>query len=243
MTDYRDRIYRRYVHARSSSLVPESIEGFAQRAPTLRKIIREHFPADRSAKIMDLGSGHGAFIHFIREAGYADVVGVDRSPEQVAEAHRLGIEGVREGDLMETLRSTPDGSQDVVIAFDVIEHFSRDELLPFVDEVRRVLRDGGRWIIHTVNAESPFFGRIRYGDLTHEMAFTCVSISQLLRSSGFTRVICQEDTPVPHGLKSLARYILWKMIRGGLRLYIAAETGALGRDFVFSQNFLVVAAK
>ncbi len=94
MADYRTRVYRYYVRARSKSLAPESIEGLTPRAPTLRKIIREHFPADYNAKILDLGSGHGAFIHFIREAGYANVVGVDRSPEQVAEARRLRIEGL-----------------------------------------------------------------------------------------------------------------------------------------------------
>lgn len=70
------------------------------------------------------------------------------------------IEGVEEGDLMNTLASLPPDSQDVIVAFDVIEHFTRSELLAFVDEVRRVLTLGGRWIIHTPNAESPFFGRV-----------------------------------------------------------------------------------
>jgi cyclopropane fatty-acyl-phospholipid synthase-like methyltransferase len=41
---------------------------------------------DRSARILDLGCGHGVFIYFHREAGYTNVVGVDKSPEQVAEA-------------------------------------------------------------------------------------------------------------------------------------------------------------
>jgi predicted SAM-dependent methyltransferase len=77
----------------------------------------------------------------------------------------LGIDGVDQGDLLETLKAQPDASLDVVVAFDIIEHFMRDELLGFVDEVGRVLRSGGRWIIHTPNAESPFGGRMRYGDL------------------------------------------------------------------------------
>jgi len=179
----------------------------------------------------------------MREAGYTNVVGVDRSPEQVAEARRLGIDRVHEGDLTETLRSLPDDSQDVVIAFDVIEHFSKQELLPLVDGVRRVLRRGGRWIVHAPNGQSPLAGRIRYGDLTHETIFTQVSISQLLYSSGFTEVICREDTPIPHGLKSGVRWMLWKMIRNGLRLYLAVETGEAESDVIFTQNFLTVAVK
>jgi len=93
--------------------------------------------------VLDLGCGHGALIYFARRAGYTNTRGVDGSPEQVAAARRLGIEGVEEGDLLATLASQADGSLDVVVAFDVIEHFTRDELLGFVDQVQRVLRPGG----------------------------------------------------------------------------------------------------
>ena len=243
MTDYRNRIYQSYVHARQVSLAPATIEGLRPRAPFLNKLIREHFPSDRNAAILDLGCGHGALVHFARKAGYHNTTGFDRSPQQVAEAKRLGIEGVSEGDLMQALQRLPDGSQDMVITFDVIEHFTKNELIPFVDEVYRVLRKGGKWIIHTPNAESPFGGRMRYWDFTHELAFTRTSITQLLKSFGFSLITCYEDTPIPHGLKSAIRWLLWKVIRGGLRLYLAAETGAGEKTCIFSQNFLTVASK
>ena len=125
----------------------------------------------------------------------------------------------------------------------MIEHFTKSELLPFVDEVFRVLKKGGIWIIHTPNAESPFGGRMFFWDFTHEMAFTRTSISQLLKSSGFTGVTCCEDTPVPHGLKSSTRYFLWKCIHGFLRFYMAIETGSGEKECIFTQNFLTVAVK
>lgn len=243
MTDYRERIYRHYVTARGSELVPQDVAGLASRAPYLRRLIRRHFPENRAAAIIDLGCGHGALLHFLREAGYRHLVGVDRSPEQVAAARRLGIEGVREEDLFETLRELPDRSQDVVVCFDVIEHFRREELLLFAEEVARVLRPGGRWILHVPNGESPFAARMRYGDLTHELAFTRESLGQLCLSCGFSRVACYEDAPVVHGFVSALRYGIWKAIRGLLRLYLAAETGDTGRAAVFSQNLLAVAIK
>ncbi|MCL1926180.1 MAG: class I SAM-dependent methyltransferase [Syntrophorhabdaceae bacterium] len=206
-------------------------------------MIRNHFPADRNASILDLGCGHGALIHFARLAGYKNIRGVDGSPEQVAAAKRLGIEGVEEADLSVFLSKQQAESVDLVIAFDVIEHFTKDELLGFVDHVCRVLKRNGRWIIHTVNGESPFFGCVRYGDLTHELVFTRKSIHQLLLSSGFFNVRCFEDAPIPHGVKSAARWGLWKAIRSVLRLYIAAETGDAGNGGIFTQNFLVVAEK
>ena len=240
--DLRTRIYDQYVRGRAIALAPESIDGFAARAPYQRRVIRRHFPPARDAAVLDLGCGHGALLYFARREGYGNVAGVDRSPEQVAEARRLGIDGVSEGDLMETLGSLPADSQDVVVAFDVIEHFTREEILPFADEVRRVLKPGGRWIIHTPNAESPFFGRIRYGDITHEQAFTATSIGQLVYSCGFRSASFFEDAPVVHGVRSAGRYALWRVIRAGLRGYLAAETGS-GGSAPLSQNMLAVVVK
>lgn len=243
MEDYRTRIYRSYVNARQQPVAPVTLDGLNSRAPYLNKVIRDHFPQDKEASILDLGCGHGAFVFFARKAGYSNVIGVDRSPEQVREAQRLGIEGVHEGDLIEVLRAMSDGSQDAVISFDVIEHFNKDEMLPLVDEVHRVLRKGGRWIVHVPNGESPFCGRIRYGDFTHEQIFTRQSISQLLLSSGFTDVRCFEDKPIVHGMKSALRRWMWEWFRLLLRLYLAVETGSGEREAIFSQNFLVFATR
>lgn len=240
---YRTRIYTHYVQARTQALAPETLAGLAPRAPYLRRLVRAQFPADKHAAVLDLGCGHGALLYFAHEAGYTNLRGVDGSPQQVAAARRLGIAGVAEGDLRDALAAQADASLDVVVAFDVIEHFTRDELLPFVDQVQRVLKPGGRWIIHVPNGESPFGGRMRYWDLTHELAFTRTSLGQLLLSSGFADVRCFEDAPVVHGAKSALRWLLWKGFRGMLRLYIAAETGDAGGAHIFSQNLLAVARK
>lgn len=244
MTDtYRTRIYSRYVTARTAPLAPATLDGLTPRAPMLRRLVAQHFPADRQAVITDLGCGHGAIVHFARQAGYVNVRGIDGSPEQVAAARKLGIEGVEEGDLLQALAAMPASSQDCILMFDVIEHFTRDELIGLVDAVHRALKPGGRWIIHAPNGEAPFVGRMRYWDLTHELAFTRQSIAQLLYASGFADVRSFEDEPVPHGLKSSVRWLLWKGIRGLLRLYLAAETGDTAREAIFSQNFLTVAVK
>lgn len=239
--EYRSRVYAAYVSGRHQTLAPETLQGLSPRAPYLKRLIRQHLPVDKNVKILDLGCGHGALIHFARLAGYANILGVDGSPEQVLAARRLGIEGVDEGDVVATLAKCPTASLDCIVAFDLIEHFTRDELLGVIDDVKRVLVPGGIWIIHTPNGESPFASRVRYGDVTHELSFTRTSIAQLLYASGFSDVSSYEDTPVPHGLKSVGRWVIWRIIRAVLRLYLAAETGETGRDAIFSQNFLSVA--
>jgi SAM-dependent methyltransferase len=242
-SNYRARIYGAYLSGRRQSLAPATLEGLKPRVPYLKILIRRHFPHDRNAAILDLGCGHGALIHLARQAGYRNLRGVDGSPEQVAASKELRIEGVERDDVMAALAKEPEEALDCLIAFDLIEHFNRNELIPLVDEVHRVLRSEGRWIIHTANAESPFGMRSRYGDLTHELAFTRTSLSQLLLSSGFSRLDCYEDKPIPHGAKSAVRWMFWKAIRSFLRLYLVVETGDIGSDAIFSQNFLAVAFK
>jgi 2-polyprenyl-3-methyl-5-hydroxy-6-metoxy-1,4-benzoquinol methylase len=241
--NYRTRIYRTYLSAQKKPQEPPSIKVFNPRRPYLKKLVRKHFPNDRNASILDLGCGHGTLIYCSIQEGYRNVRGVDRSQEQVWIAKSLRIKGIEHCDAMETLANEPVKAVDCIVAFDLIEHFKRNELFLFIDEIRRVLKPGGRLIIHTPNGESPFGMRIRYGDLTHELAFTQSSLSQLLLSSGFSKVDCYEDQPIPHGVKSTIRWFLWKVIRSLLFSYIIVETGDIDRDAIFSQNFLAVAYK
>jgi len=237
--EYRRRVYAEYAGAERGVPAPETLADLAPAAPYLRRMIAQHFPADRSARILDLGCGPGVLVHFAREAGYAKAEGVDGSPSQVAVAERLGIP-VRAGDIHDALAALPPESLDVAISFDVLEHLTKDEMFPFADAVHRVLKPGGRWIIHVPNGASPFFGAVHYADLTHEWAFTPESLSQLVLGAGFSRATFHEDAPVAHGLKSAVRLLVWRIIRGALSLYVLAETGT-ARGLILSRNLLAVA--
>lgn len=220
------------------------MEGLRPRAPYLLKLIRDHFPASRSAVILEIGCGHGALLHFLRQAGYHNASGVDSSAEQVQEAHRLGIPGVVQADLTEHLKALPDNSLDVLVAIDVIEHFTKDELSRLVDDFYRVLRPGGRLISHQPNGEGPFGSFIRHADFTHESAFTSRSVAQLLIASKFRNVASYEDKPVIHGIKSLGRYVIWEyFLRQIYRFARIVETGTCEADAIFTLNFLTVAEK
>jgi len=153
--DYRQRIYQHYLEAGAAAAVPDKSAEFQRRAPYLEKLIRAHFPADRETAILDLGCGAGVLEYVAGRLGYVNIAGIDRSPQQVAAAHRLGLASVREGDLLAALEAQADFSQGLVVAFDVLEHFRKDEALGFLDQVYRVLKPGGRVLIHTSNGASP----------------------------------------------------------------------------------------
>lgn len=239
MGDYRSKFYENYVSSQLARNPPKSLQSLNKREPYLKALIRDHFPSDRDAKIIDLGCGHGTLVHFARQAGYRNAIGVDTSEEQIRAAENLGIEGVTQGDVLEVVRNAPDFSYDAIIAFDLIEHLTKSELLDFSCEVRRALKPTGRFIIHAPNAGSPFFGTVRYGDYTHEQAFTSRSISQILLTCGFAAVRCYEEAPIPHGVKSTVRFWIWKALRFAMAAYIAAETGNR-KGQLFTQNFLAV---
>lgn len=239
---YRARIYDRYVDAATSPVAPDTLAGLETRRASLMRLIHRHFPPQRDAAILDLGCGHGALLYFAQQAGYTNITGVDRSPAQVDAARRLGIRDVRAGDMLPTLYAMAPASLDAVISYDVLEHLTKDELIDVTDEVARVLKPGGRWIVHVPNGLSPFCGVMVYGDLTHEQAFTPESLTQLFLSSGFQSATFHEDPPAAYGLASTVRALLWRLVRSVYRFALLVETGIAGYR-IFTINLVAVATK
>jgi len=246
-TSWKTRLYEGYVSS-GQALGPDRHDTAAQpehvfrpRAHHIRSMIARYLPPDRSARIVDLACGAGAYLYYLRAAGYTNVSGVDVSPEQVELARRLGISGVRYRDLLAELRETDSGSVDAILMIDILEHLENNELFKVLDEVCRVLAHGGACVAHVPNAEGLYGMRVRYSDLTHERAFAPKSARQLFLTIGFNDVECFEERPVVHGLKSLARRILWTAGTMGPRLLLTAETA--GRGFILSQNMIVIARK
>lgn len=241
---YREKVYKFYSTQRHNRLSPLNTDGFQPRAPYLKMLIKKHFPEDKKANILELGCGHGAFQYYIQQAGYSNSIAIDCSPEQVREAHRLGLKDVILCDIGEYLKSVKAGSVDFIILFDVLEHFNKEEISGLVDEFYRVLTVNGKVLAHVPNAEGFSGNFMRQWDFTHEIAFTRQSIAQIFISSGFSSISVYEDKPVPHGLASFFRYVLWELgVRQIFKLFRIIETGGCDPNAVFSQNFLAVVRK
>lgn len=244
--DWKTRLYNGYVSSGQANATlldrpavehPETV--FASRRAFVQDIISRHMPQDRGAKILDLACGHGAFLHYLRLAGYANCSGVDISPEQIELARRLGVSAASCGDILVELKRAGSGSVDAILLMDILEHLENDELFEVLDQTFRVLAKGGICLAHVPNGEGLYGMRVRFGDLTHARAFTPRSADQLFRTVGFVRVECFEDVPVVHGIKSLARRAIWTAGTVPHRILLAAETGT--RRFVLSQNMLIKA--
>jgi SAM-dependent methyltransferase len=244
-TPWKSRLYDGYlssgqaVSAERSVRQPESV--FGMRSHHVRSLIAQHLPQDRVARIVDLACGSGAYLYYLRNAGYTNISGIDVSPEQIELAHRLGISEARCRDLRSELNEMDSGSVDAVVMIDILEHLENNELFEILDQVFRVLKRGGICLGHMPNAEGLYGMRIRYGDLTHERAFAPKSAGQLFRTIGFHDVRCFEDRPLVHGPGSFVRRVLWDAGTMFHRILLMAETG--GTSFILSQNMTVTARK
>jgi 2-polyprenyl-3-methyl-5-hydroxy-6-metoxy-1,4-benzoquinol methylase len=144
-------------------------------------------PLARTARIIDVGSGHGSLVAWLRSIGFDDVHGVDASPDDVAFANDyLGPGTVTRAEARQYLQSRP-GSYDLIIAKAMLEHVPRKDLLTMIDAMAEAVSPAGRVIIDVPNMDWILSGHERYMDLTHEGGFTRESLAVLL-SLSFGRV-------------------------------------------------------
>jgi hypothetical protein len=68
-------------------------------------------------------------------------------------------------------------------------------------------------------------------------------LEQLLTDTGFSLIEGYADQPAVYGLASGLCWLLWRLLRVGLRLYWAVESGSLAREEICSQNLFCAAIK
>jgi 2-polyprenyl-3-methyl-5-hydroxy-6-metoxy-1,4-benzoquinol methylase len=234
MNDYRRDFYQRYrtthVETRKAG---GTAEAHAHRFPHWDRLIGPHLPVDRDAVVLDCGCGEGYLVSWLQTRGYRRAGGVDASLEEVAIARKLGLP-VECCEIAPCLAARS-GSIDFLIFRNVLEHLYKNEVVEMLLAARRALRPGGGVWIQVPNAESPFGSRLRYADFTHELAFTQVSISQVLRVTGFVPV---QVFPVRTGVRGL-RSVLWTGMEAFYKLMLTAE---LGRGhYIVTQDLCAVA--
>lgn len=210
--------------------------------PCLEYYLRSWLPESRDAAIVDLGCGDGTVLYLLGKRGYRGLAGVDLSRSRSAIARQV-IDEVATMDVISYLRLGGEPT-DLILALDLIEHLPRSATPEFLELCMRRLRPGGRIVLRTPNGVSPFFGQVRYDDLTHEQCFTPRSLAALLTDVGLTEVEMRESDPVPLGysVRSSIRHYCWRLVRLGLAVVNLVETGSAGSG-LWSRVFFISAVK
>jgi 2-polyprenyl-3-methyl-5-hydroxy-6-metoxy-1,4-benzoquinol methylase len=244
MYDYRNRIFPRYLDTCAAELgCSAPFDAAKDYDPGLREQCLPLLPTDRAARILDIGCGRGYLLAFLKKSGYLNCRGIDLSPQMVEQSRAKGVEA-EEADAVGYLRAHP-GQFDCVLSFDLLEHLHKDELFQFMDLIHAALKPGGCFVAHTVNADGWTWGRMRYIDMTHEMAFTRYSLSQLFTACGFLRSEFYPCEPVVTGFRSLIRKIIWRAFRLVVNILHHAETGSgiLRNDHILTSSLMAKAVK
>jgi 2-polyprenyl-3-methyl-5-hydroxy-6-metoxy-1,4-benzoquinol methylase len=240
--DYRSELYENYATSFKNSTGQFDYSSADKALPCVKYYLRAWLPKDLSSEILDLGCGDGRLIYSLQKLGYSNVSGVDISQSQLALASQVSS-ALHNQDVMSFLQQTL-RRFDLIVAIDVIEHLEKIELLQFLAACHITLKPGGRIVFQTPNAASPFFGSVRYGDLTHETAVTPALLGQLLSRAGFSAISVREAPPVPYvySIKSTLRYFAWKVIRGLFSLVDLIETGSRS-SAIYTRVFLISGVK
>jgi 2-polyprenyl-3-methyl-5-hydroxy-6-metoxy-1,4-benzoquinol methylase len=165
------------------------------------------------------------------------VVGLEFDPK-AAESAREWCDDIRVGDVEAMQLDLPEGSFDVILCADVIEHL-RDPGA-FLERIRPLLRAGGRLVLSTPNIANwsiraaLLFGWFRYADQgildrTHTHLFTRKTLLECIRDAGYTVESIDITVPVP--------------LIGTPRVESIAHAIGRVRPTLFAFQFVVAASK
>ena len=115
--------------------------------------LRSHVPV--TARVLDLASGSGAFLARLKDAGFTNLLGVERERESylLPDVPCLSV------DLDKPFAHQIGGTFDVVTAIEIIEHLSSP--IAFLQEARKLLAPGGLLLVSTPNV-SEWQSRIKF---------------------------------------------------------------------------------
>jgi SAM-dependent methyltransferase len=154
------------------------IRSFLERTCRDLKATRgENSPHGSALQILDVGCGTGANLEMLAEFGEAQ--GVDLSAEALSFCQERGLRNVKQGEA-EALPYDAE-SFDLVTGLDVVEHLDDD--LAGLQEMRRVLRRGGRALVFV--PAFMFLWGVQDDVSNHRRRYTLKGLKRVVREAGF----------------------------------------------------------
>ena len=241
-TGYRETLYAQY--RTSSGRAQESELAIADLndsyAGYVSDVITKLTQMPKASNCLDIGCGHGGLVWALRKYGFSGVTGVDVSAEQVKAAHDLGVPGVHEADVFEFL-GRAERAYDIITGLDIIEHFTKSEVVQLLELVKLSLRPGGCCLFRTPNGDAPFSSVFALGDFTHETILNYASAMQLFKSTRFADV---RVTGASFRVRAGWKRLILPLAYSAMKLMAMAGVWSYGlglRKTLFSSNMIIVA--
>ena len=238
--NYRKVLYQDYYQNQSGRHFQLQIEEKMNRDEQLfRAEILPLIPKNKEIKLLDIGCGFGSLVRLLKKEGYSNLKGIDLSESQVKIAHDFGmINEIEVNDISKYLADKEDYF-DVITGIDIIEHFSKDELIELLATLKKSLKPGGIAIFRTPNNDAPFATVFANGDFTHENYMNSSSATQLSLSMGFTNIeVNPSHLQVEGALKEIIRKITWAVISTCIKLILFASARS-SKNVLLSPNMII----
>ena len=162
-------------------------------------------------RILEMGFGDGAFLDWARASGHS-VAGSEIRIEAIEAAKSRGHEVYHGIPSIEPV--------DLIVALDVFEHLTNEQMLDFLVAADRLLKPRGLIVARFPNGSSPFFGHYHHGDATHQRPLTASLVQQVALMRGFELVKAVNPRPVPAGAASALKAWLAYRLRDVIELVL-----------------------
>ncbi|MBP2134454.1 O-antigen chain-terminating methyltransferase [Methanomicrobium sp. W14] len=138
-------------------------------------------------KVLDLGSGRGEFLELLSAEGIF-VTGVDNNEDMIQVCRNKGL-NVIHSDIFDYLNSIPDDSLDGIFSAQVVEHLPFEKLHEFFRLAYNKLKDGGIFVVETVNPYNLSAFRFFFLDPSHQKPLFPEFVYFMCQSSGFKEIL------------------------------------------------------
>ena len=238
---YRETLYANYHTTQSGRAALTDAKSLFEREKwRFEKEILPLINLPKSARILDIGCGSGSFLKALSEHGYTEITGIDLSEEQVKLAHQLGVTQVQQGDLVEFLNAA-EHKFDLISGMDIIEHFTKNELVDLLHLIQNYLNPGGIAIFRTPNLDAPMATVYANGDFTHDNYMNASSAQQVMMACCFEKVqVFESNMQIPNALKEIIRKVVFSLLKFRFKLTLFA-TGRSTQNVLISPNMVIIA--
>jgi len=140
------------------------------------------FSSINGISILEIGFGNGGFAAWATAMG-AYYCGIESIIDLVNLGKEKGFNThYNKSPLSDIIEAS---TVDLVVAFDVFEHLSLEQLRLMLKDIYVRMREGGVLLFRVPSGDSPFSRSIQYGDLTHRLVLGSSALQQLAASTGF----------------------------------------------------------
>lgn len=134
----------------------------------------------KQLNVLEIGFGNGTLLKYFSNRGFL-IYGTEVNEVLLNTAKKFGY-NVGAPDSLLTIN---DDYFDLIVAMDVLEHLTKEEILQSFSLNKRILRQGGLFIFRVPNVDSFSGLPLQFGDITHVTAIGSGLVKQLANSYGF----------------------------------------------------------